>query len=238
MDCNTARLLLEFAHPQTAELDAEESQALARHLADCPDCGLQSRSERAADDCIGRAMRAVPVPDGLRDRLRGRLSGERAISIRRRAIRAAAMAAMVLLTLGGGIYWFLSRPLPDVDLDAFAARLDAMPRTLPQVEAAFLERHGKKVMAWGPFNYALLTDYGLADFQGQKVPYVQFTQGTQNIRVFLLENTQFNLESLPEHPTGPITVIRSGDRRFAYLVLFLSGHSLEPFLTRDPEPAA
>ena len=37
MDCNTARLLLEYARPNSSELAATETRALEEHLSACDD---------------------------------------------------------------------------------------------------------------------------------------------------------------------------------------------------------
>src|SRR5262245_13853267 len=98
MDCNTARLLLDFARP--GDLDAAEAGDLERHLADCPDCGPPARAGRALDRHLGRAVRRVEVPEGLRGRLLARLEADRGDLHRRWAghgLRAAAAAAAVLL---------------------------------------------------------------------------------------------------------------------------------------------
>src|SRR5262245_10465360 len=99
MDCRNARLLLEFARPLTAELDAGEAEALQGHLADCPECGALAREERRLDEHLGRAVRDVPVPEGLRDRLLARLATERDAWFRRWLLRAVGVAAGIALAV-------------------------------------------------------------------------------------------------------------------------------------------
>ena len=93
MDCKHARMLLDVAHPLATELEAVETEALAAHLAECPDCGFAAEAERRVDEKFGAAMRDVPVPDGLQQRIVRRLQGERDAWWRARVFRAASAAA-------------------------------------------------------------------------------------------------------------------------------------------------
>src|SRR5437867_12201644 len=101
MDCRTARQLLEFARPRSLELEGSEAEALESHLADCPECGPLAQAERQIDDRVGRAMRAVVLPDGLRDRLLNGLRQDRRLA-RRRWFGRVAVAATILLAVGLG----------------------------------------------------------------------------------------------------------------------------------------
>ena len=89
MDCKTARLLLDFARPLCPELDTADAEALHSHLAECPECGPFAAGERRIDGHFGRAVRDVPVPEHLRDRLVKRLAVERDAWYRRRLLPAA-----------------------------------------------------------------------------------------------------------------------------------------------------
>src|SRR5262249_34683822 len=132
MDCRTARLLLDFRRPRGGELPAEDAADLERHLSGCADCDAAWRAERRLDDHVGRAVRDVPLPPGLRERLLGRLEEERSAVLRRRvawAARGVAVAAAVLV--GVFAWWHLvgSRPpelkyheLRDEDVTKYDAR--------------------------------------------------------------------------------------------------------------------
>src|SRR5437867_7212313 len=109
MDCRAARQLLEFARPRSLELEGSEAEALESHLADCPECGPLAQAERQIDDRMGRAMRAVVLPDGLRDRLVHCLRKERRLA-RRPWLARVAVAAAVALAIGFGLYWHFSQP--------------------------------------------------------------------------------------------------------------------------------
>lgn len=69
MDCRTARDILDVVRPGAVDPDDKDVAAAAAHLENCDDCLLALRSYQALDRRIGRAVRDVPVPQGLRERL-------------------------------------------------------------------------------------------------------------------------------------------------------------------------
>src|SRR5204863_3538530 len=95
MDCRTARHLLEFSRPRASELEEQDQDALNGHLAVCPDCDAMARAEREADQHLGQAIRDVPVPHGLRERLMRRLREEREAWLRRWVARGLRVVAAV-----------------------------------------------------------------------------------------------------------------------------------------------
>ncbi len=112
MDCNTARLLLDFARPRPRELEAEEAGALEGHLDRCSECHGLADGQRRLDERLGQAMRQVEVPAGLHEQLLARLESERGEWHRRRFAHTAriAVAAAAVLVLGwAGWHWMLER---------------------------------------------------------------------------------------------------------------------------------
>src|SRR5262249_14246403 len=93
MDCKTARLLLDFARPQARELEPDEAGALETHLDRCADCHDLARGERRLDEHLGKVMRQVEVPAGLRDQLLVRLESNRGDWYRRRFAHTMRLAA-------------------------------------------------------------------------------------------------------------------------------------------------
>jgi hypothetical protein len=144
MDCKTARLLLDFARPQAHELEAEEAEALESHLDHCPDCHSQARDERQLDDCLGKAMRQVEVPAGLREQLLARLESARSDWYRQRFAHAArlcaAAAALVVLSWAGS-YWLREHWVTLIDMQKVAVEVgndateDPIARTERQLKA-------------------------------------------------------------------------------------------------------
>jgi hypothetical protein len=242
MECRTARLLLELARPLPTELEAGEAEALWKHLATCADCGALARSDRAADDRLGQAMRAVPVPAGLRGRLLARLEAERGAWYRRRLVRGAgalAAAAGVVFAVGLALGWW-DRRLPAVDVEALAyhAAQEANEASPEQVERWFRQQFGVHTVAPVQFNYALLASYGLADFQGRRVPQLLFHEAGSYARVYILAEHQFNLHDFPSGTrfgSGgrfKVEVVPRPERRVAYVIVY-TGESLEPFRSKD-----
>lgn len=238
MDCRTARLLLDVAHPRAAELAREEAELLETHLADCAECGPYARAEARLDAHLGAALRAVPVPPGLRERLHDRLKNERATRSRRRRLRytgALAAAAALLLTIA--VFW-LTRPLPVLNLAVIHA--EPVLRSAGDVERYFADL-GVRTLAPPHFSYRLLTTWQLVEFQGRpRVPYLLFLHGAETAEVFLLSARQFDraatlqqgrmdsggyIVEVCEHPHDP---------EVFYLIKYKG--PLQRFLTEESRP--
>lgn len=236
MDCKTARLLLDFARPLGTELEESEGEDLAGHLADCPTCGALHRAERKIDDHLGKAMRAVAVPDGLRDRIVSKLAGQRDRWYLRRLAwgTAAALAAAVLLTFG---VTYLGQK-PHVNIEELHGRLNSPPGA-PEEVGPYLNR--PTLLAPTQFNYRNLLKCDWADFQGRKVPQLIFRQGGELATVYILNDRQFDLKSLEGQ--GPLSGGHSvavlwptgGEKHTAYVVVYTGG-SLELFFSRPVSP--
>src|SRR5262245_62372163 len=111
MDCKAARLLLAFPQTGPDAPTGDEATELRDHLAVCPECDAAFRAEARIDAHIGRAMRDVPVPAGLKEQLLKRLAEEWAQAWRKRILQAVrvAVVAVFLLAAGGGL-WVWGRP--------------------------------------------------------------------------------------------------------------------------------
>jgi len=205
MDCKTARLLLEYARPAAAELDAAETQALEEHLAGCEGCDQLARAERRADEAVGKAMRRVDVPDQLRQRITARLREGRG-DVRRRRIAfgvgaAAALAAALLLALGAW-HWFFPRPaFPTERLVLDANNSVISTPDSGRVEAA-LRGQGVRMDVPTDLNYSHLRWLFLTNIEGRPTPLLIFNnapeggRGAQHALVFLLTDRQFDLTDL------------------------------------------
>jgi hypothetical protein len=251
MDCKTARLLLDFQRPRAGELPADDAAALEGHLAGCPDCDAICRTERRLDDYFGRAVRDVPLPDGLRERLLGRLQEERSAAVRRQLAWAArGLAVAAALLIGMFVWWHFvgSQPKP---LDFQAALEEDFTKanaraSAEQVQDWFRDQHQVTMVAPKQFNYAWLADIYLTTLQGKRVPKLvfQLPVGAQ-AHVFVLGDDQFDLgrlrTELANTPAEPskLPELVSLDRRLtllesdephgpAYLVIY-EGDRLESF---------
>jgi hypothetical protein len=237
MDCKTARLLLCFARP--AELESSEAEALEQHLAGCPECGPLAQSERLADLHLGRAMRDVPVPEGLHDRLWSRLQTERRRWYRRRVIQtlAAAAAVFVALTLGVTL---LAGQREAIDAERLCDNARALRGAPPEhVERWFADRD-VTVHVPREFKYALLTSCALEQLQNTPhVPRLLFQSQQAELWVYILTSKQFNLKASPDQKFDSsgytVQVWRPNPENadVAYLLIYTGG-PLETFLNQGP----
>ncbi|HXG10141.1 MAG TPA: zf-HC2 domain-containing protein [Gemmataceae bacterium] len=239
MDCKTARLLLDFARPR--ELDPDEALALESHLARCPECEALAQAERRLDEHLGRAIRDVAVPEGLRRRLLDRLAAERGRRHRRGVawiVRLAVAAAILAVVVWLAFNWVPREP-PALDLVQLRDEnyLLNMP-SRERIEEYFGER-GRVIVAPDRFNYALLAHYDLVKVQGKAVPLLVFVEGPHRARVYIISGKDFNLDALfrdrPANSGGQSVAVWRDEQRpdFAYVIIY-TGESLQRFLTNDP----
>jgi hypothetical protein len=243
MDCKTARMLLCFSGQRPGELDADEFRALEAHLAACTDCSLMAETEKSVDVHLGRAIRDVPVPEGLRTTLLAKLGAERDAFYRRWLFRAAGVAALLVLSAWLG-WWWLHRPAP-FDLAEVQEQVGAPYRATKEQVAAWLQRvGGPHLTAPADFQYeSSLVAWGQDEFNGRKAPYLFFAGvdrggSPQWARVYVLDGRrfQFDLEDLRQQALSlsgangvHAQIVEGEDDRVAYAV-FHTGFSLEWFL--------
>jgi hypothetical protein len=204
MDCRTARLLAEFQRPRSGELPPDEANALECHLASCPECDAAVRAERRLDEHFGPALRDVPVPDGLRERLLSRLREARLAPIRRKlawTARGFAVAAAALI--GVLIWWHTRPPKPPAVLDPeplFETDLRKHRLHSPESVAEWYQDTHQVAMVPPPFNYVYLLEFDLVDLQGKRVPRLTFYRENEgNItraNVYVVTREQFDLGAL------------------------------------------
>jgi hypothetical protein len=233
MDCNTARMLLEFVAPGKArELDDAESVALDAHLGACPDCNAQARGQRLFDEEVGKAMRRVDVPDRLRDLLHKRLKGDNADRPRRRLgkfLRRAAIAASIVAMVGVGLVYWWQQNLPAVNHEQILADLrdeEIRQHDPEDLDAAF-RRLGVETMVPRELKYRYLLFYGLEEYRGQKVAALLFKYGEHHAHVRILSARQFNLKELHDFHSPrddgyqKLKIELTPDRRYAYVIAYV-----------------
>src|SRR4051812_12380773 len=248
MDCDTARLLLELVRPHVPDLDPAEADELHGHLTGCPDCHARARARHLLDEQLGRAMRQVEVPDGLRGQVLARLEAERGRWYRQRlghGVRALAALAALLLLAWAWWHWFPPRR-PSLDVEEFLrqAEADALQPSRERVQESF-RRIGADTPLPEHFNYAFLTAHGLTELPGhpgRKVPLLEFTHPRLHVRalVYIVSERQFDLDRLnPREVVGSryrLQVIFPEGQPCAFLVLH-TGEDLSWLLVSEPAAA-
>jgi hypothetical protein len=200
MNCQVARVLLPFARPNAADLDAVERQLLDAHLATCNPCSELARQECAWDERIGPAVRNVPIPEGLKDRLLARVAQEckPAHRLRRRVYAIATAAA--LFAAFGLVWYFVNQNAPLVDLSEQVP----ISTTDPDFVLDQLRADGKSPNLEFPqelylWDFNLLTDYYvrlLSD--GQRIPTLIFHKGDTEAKVTLWRRGKINTSRINE----------------------------------------
>jgi anti-sigma factor (TIGR02949 family) len=239
MDCKTARLLAELRGTRSDELPEEDAAALDDHLTTCPDCARALAAERRLDAPVARAMRAIPVPPGLKSRILDRLATERGAWHRRRFYQVAAAAAAVILAVG--LFSWESQKRVIADPNQLLASLD---RDAESPEARLNDWLAAQGVAYHPpaaFDPKWLGFYGWAEFQSKKVPLIYYNNPERNVfaRVYILRDRDFNLSNLPPAFGGSsihgfrLELFRDPAQpdKLAYVVV-TNGDSLEPLLVR------
>lgn len=129
MDCDYARQFLPYLRAGAKDLDGDEADSLRAHLERCAACNALSMNAARLDAHLGRAMRAVEVPVGMKARLLERLAEQRGAARRRwlrRAAAVTAVAASLLLAVLGWMWVADQKPI-DPNRVAVAASMHTPP---------------------------------------------------------------------------------------------------------------
>jgi hypothetical protein len=245
MDCSTARLFLTLSRSKAPELEAYVGEALDQHLAECSACDAFARSESQIEHHLSQAMRDVPVPGDLSQRLHLRLRLERRSwykGLPRRHPRvAAAVAAVLLLGIALAVYAAV-RPPRALNLADLAEKWNGqVPASPEEVQRAFEELGFKTIVPTG-FNYQYLDSYDLQRLAGSWVPCLYFVRGANHASVYILSGRRFDIRAAalqPREGSGRFTVeLRPGpaNSNVAYLIKYTGG-SLEWLVEEEKRPA-
>ena len=193
MDCSHARLLILFQKPGSGEIAQAESEALHAHLEQCRDCRNLGQRQQTVDNVLGQAMRQVPVPGDLQDRIFQRLQR----TGRPNPWPWLAGAAVLLLAVGlGGLLWVrpLATNFDPADLEArhqHGAKADVVKEWFQQRGVRF---------ALPPLtNMEYLDSWDLATVEGRRVARLLFvrTDSAQNNAVahlYVIPETVFRFD--------------------------------------------
>lgn len=206
MDCNTARLFLQL------DSDADE---LRGHLDECAVCNRVAMDQERLDAHLGKAMRAVEVPRGLKDQLLQKLADEPVEKPQRRGEqiwKGVGLAALVVLSIGLIRFWFTP---PRQALSGDAIR-----------HAANAERNVAGAPTFA--NYELLRGVPtMAIVPGTNVQAAQFvfTEGKKEAVVYCVPRRKYEVEDVAPDRSYKyrLAVYRPdeyADRDFVYLIVY------------------
>lgn len=227
MDCRNAQFYLRLRRQAADELGPEVTVELSRHLAHCSPCAAEASALAGVDRAIGTAMRAVPVPAGLRNRLVARVSEKRGAALRNKVYRYVAVAAALFLTVGLGFGAFRSNR-PQLDTRELASRAEVVedPRAAEQGVSQWLEEQklprdlpGVGPQRNGRLDFGLLVHYGTERVRGRDVPVVLFREsdrvpGTEVVpfnprgfaKVYVFRVDEFDTRAAQSIPMSRLTV--------------------------------
>jgi hypothetical protein len=244
MDCSNARLFLFFNTPAGADLAGPEAEELRRHLAQCSECHALAGAEQRLDQHLGRAMRDVAIPDGLRGRILQRVAAERGEWNRRWAAHAAravaGIAALVLVCVG--VWWWWTKPPSRIDAHEVAKAMSVYPvRDARAVNEQLVGLQGWEVPKDGrgaptDVNYSYLTGAPalaiLPGYDKVKAPQLVFTRAVptrsgvveQKAVIFIINDKEFTVvEEQPQDDSGyqyRVEVYKPPSSSYTYLVLY------------------
>jgi hypothetical protein len=201
MQCRDAQFYLRLRRHAGDELGADVAGDLDRHLADCPACASDARSAASFDRAVARAMTAVAVPAGLRDKLLTLASAHRGGVIRRKVYQVAALAASVFFSAGLAFGVF-SASRPKIDTNALVMKNDDLIRDPDTALRNWLVSQQLPDQLPKPFNPDLLFHLGKETVQGKDVPVVIFRHPTDPggfAKVYIFrDDGSYNLKDLQE----------------------------------------
>ncbi|MFO0877638.1 MAG: hypothetical protein U0840_09805 [Gemmataceae bacterium] len=241
MDCSSARFFLQLTRPGTDELQGAEAAELEGHLALCSACNHLAQDLARLDQHLGRAMRDLEVPRGLKDQLLLRLAADRAARQRRwvtHALRGCAAAAAVLLLLWGwNLFHTPRRPVlaaDDILHGGNVTRASSEERANDQLR---LLRTTPGAPSFVNYAYlkggaALAILPGTESFkQPVEAPQLVFADGPREAILYCVPRGRYDIHEL-ENPAHGYTYHlevyypeeNSPDDRFVYFVLYTGGN--------------
>lgn len=243
MQCRDAQFYLRLRRHAGDELGAEVTADLDRHLAGCAGCAADARTTESFDRAVGAAVRAVPVPPGLRDRLLTRASEHHGAVIRRRVYRVAAVAASLFFGVGLAFGLF-SVTRPKIDTTALVMSADALIQNPDDALTQWLTAQDLPPHLPEPFDTDLLVSLGRERVQGADVPVVVFRHPadaktaplTRFAKVYVLRTDgRYNLDALRDdnasHTAARVVADPRQFRGVKYVILYPAGpDGLAPFL--------
>ena len=118
MDCQTALQMIEMHPHEVPDWRSVDSDAVLEHLAECALCQSAAAEIREWDSRLQAVMTAVPVPEGVRERLLSQLSksapevayGLKARTPTRRSLKWVLTGLSLSLALAAGMAFWWNTP--------------------------------------------------------------------------------------------------------------------------------
>lgn len=237
MQCCDAQFYLRLRRRANDELGTDVSADLDRHLAGCPACMQDSRLINSFDSAVAAAMRSVPIPAGLREKLLTQALAHRGTILRRKAYRVAALAASLFLVTGVAFGLF-SASRPKLDTDHLVMSTDEQIQDPDKAIERWLKEHHFPTQLPLPFNTDLLVSLGTERIQGKEVPVILFGGALERggfAKVYIFhKNGEFKIDanSLRDaQASHTCAKVISGQDQIVYVILYTdNGSGLQPFL--------
>lgn len=228
MECRDAQFYLRLRRHASDELGPDVTAALDAHCAGCEACRADARAAASFDRAMASAMKAVPVPAGLREKLFTQASAKQGAVLRRKLYRAAAALAAAFLLGGIALGVFVNlRPKPD--LNKWANEENSEGAT-----ELWLAQQKLPDRLPLPFDYDLYLYRGHEKVEGKDVPFVLFRsrEGSGYARVYIFrDDGRFDLKGLQDAQASSATARVVGQdqfRGFTYVVVY-TGPELNRF---------
>ncbi|MBY0513542.1 MAG: hypothetical protein K2P78_06480 [Gemmataceae bacterium] len=242
MDCRDAQFYLRLRRHAADELGPDVTADLDRHVTGCPGCAADARSAGRFDQAVAVAMRNVPLPPGLRDRLVAKLSAQRGSVLRRRAYQYAAAAAAVLLAVGLG-YGAVWQSRPKADTAKLLMERDELvtnPQTAEDAVRSWLAAEDLPDRLPEPFDYRYYDIHGKTPIQGRDVPFVRFrvigeTGMPETATVYAYRKSHFDLAGVQDAQASHHQAKKYPAGLSVTFVVVSTTPDLKPFLKRGQQ---
>lgn len=238
MECRDAQFYLRFQRPATDELGSEVTTALRQHLAHCSACAAEAQALLAFDSTLARAMKAVPVPPELRQRILTHVATKQGALLRAKLYRVAiGIAAVVVIgLLGWGI---VARTRPPVDPQSLAELADSQLHRPEDYTRRWLIAQKLPDTLPLDFDWELVTHRGFDDVQGLNVPVIVFTtpDGRDFAKVYIFrKDGRFDTRDLQAGQASRASADVYDTPHAVYVIVYTGGpRGLQRFLnSRNP----
>jgi hypothetical protein len=236
MECRDAQFYLRLRRHAADELGPDVTGALESHLATCPACAADARVAASFDRLMASAMKAVPVPAGLRDQLVRHVASKQGAIFRRKMYRVGSLAAaaIVLVALGLSIF---SSARPRFDPNWIVQKDDELLGRQEEYARRWLAAQKLPERLPEDLDYDLLASCEVVEVPGGRVPMMLFRspEGTGFAKVYIIrEDGRFDLKDIQDaqgsHVGAQVLVGKDQFRGFTYVFVHTGGpNGLQPF---------